>query len=215
MMEHRTVSLADQIFDRLEKNILSGAYARGEVFTEMRLSSELGVSRTPIREALRRLEQEHLIEISTKGAVIIGISKKDIMDMYEIRVRTEGLAAKWAAETITEEGKKELSDIVELQEFYTGKKDADNIKNMDSHFHETIYRLSGSTALYDTLLPLHKKVIKYRKASVQNSSRAFQSVKEHRAICDAIISGNAELAEALTIQHIKNARDNIMNTAKD
>ncbi len=214
-MEHRTVSLADQIFEQLEKNILTGAYARGEIFTEMHLSEQLGVSRTPIREALRRLEQEHLIEVSTKGAVIIGISQKDICDMYEIRIRTEGLASKWAAQTISDEGKKELSDIVELQEFYTEKNDADNIKNMDSKFHEAVYRLSGSTALYDTLHPLHKKVIKYRKASVQNSSRAHQSIKEHRAICEAIISGNGELAELLTIQHIKNARDNIVKDAVD
>ncbi len=214
-MEHKTISLADQIFEQLEKNILTGTYARGEVFTEMHLSEMLGVSRTPIREALRRLEQEHLIEVSTKGAVIIGISKKDICDMYEIRIRTEGLASKWAAETMTEEGKKELCDIVELQEFYTEKGDADNIKNMDSKFHEAVYRLSGSTALYDTLYPLHKKVIKYRKSSVQNSGRAVQSVKEHRAICDAIVSGNADLAELLTIQHITNARDNIVKNAKE
>ncbi len=214
-MEHRTVSLADQIFEQLEKNILTGAYARGEIFTEMHLSEQLGVSRTPIREALRRLEQEHLIEVSTKGAVIIGISQKDICDMYEIRIRTEGLASKWAAQTISDEGKKELSDIVELQEFYTEKNDADNIKNMDSKFHEAVYRLSGSTALYDTLYPLHKKVIKYRKASVQNSGRAHQSIKEHRAICEAIVAGNGDLAELLTIQHIKNARDNIVKDTEE
>lgn len=214
-MEHKTISLADQIFDQLEKNILNGTYARGEIFTETHLSEQLGVSRTPIREALRRLEQEHLIEMSTKGAVIIGITKKDICDMYEIRIRTEGLASKWAAEVISEEGKKELCDIVELQEFYTEKADADNIKNMDSKFHETVYRLSGSTALYDTLHPLHKKVIKYRKASVQDTGRAYQSVKEHRAICDAIVSGNADLAELLTIQHIKNARDNIEKAERE
>lgn len=214
-MEHKTISLADQIFEQLERNILSGVYARGEIFTETHLSEQLGVSRTPIREALRRLEQEHLIDVSTKGAVIIGISKKDICDMYDIRIRTEGLASKLAAENITDDGKKELLDIVELQDFYVEKGDADNIKNMDSKFHEAIYMLSGSTAIYDTLHPLHKKVIKYRKASVQNSGRAAQSVEEHKAICNAIIQGNAELAESLTIQHIKNAKDNIEKTAKD
>ena len=135
--------------------------------------------------------------------------------MYEIRLRTEGLASKWATEVITEEGKKELCDIVELQEFYTEKCDADNIKNMDSKFHEALYRLSGSTALYDTLYPLHKKVIKFRKSSVQHTSRAVQSTKEHRAICDAIVSGNSDLAELLTIQHIRNARDHIDSISRD
>ena len=91
-MEHRTVSLADQIFAELESNILTGVYSRGDVFTEMNLAEKLGVSRTPIREAIRRLEQEHLVEISTKGIVIVGISQKDILDMYEVRLRIEGLA---------------------------------------------------------------------------------------------------------------------------
>lgn len=212
-MEHKTVSLADQIFEQLEHEILTGVYSRGEIFTEISLSEKLGVSRTPIREAMRRLEQERILEITSKGAVVIGISEKDIRDMYEIRVRTEGLAAKMAAENITEKGKKELSDIVELQEFYTEKGDADNIKNMDSKFHEALYRLSESTVLFDTLHPLHKKVMKYRKASVQNSSRAKNSSSEHRRIFDAIASGNGALAEELTIKHIKNARDHILKNA--
>ena len=132
-MEHRIVSLADQIFAELEKNILTGVYAIGEVFTEMSFSEKLGVSRTPVREAIRRLEQERLVEVTTKGIVIRGITPKDISDMYEIRLRTEGLASRWVAETISEDVKKELCDIVDLQEFYTAKKDAENIKDMDSY----------------------------------------------------------------------------------
>ena len=214
-MDHKITSLADQIFEELEKNILAGIYSRGELFTESKLSEMLGVSRTPIREALRRLEQEHLIELSTKGAKIIGISKSDILDMYEIRLRIEGLASKRVAETIDEAGKKELLDIIELQEFYTAKKDADNIKNMDSKFHEAVYRLCGSTALFEVLHLLHRKVTKYRKASIQNSDRAFQSVKEHREIFDAIISGDGDLAEKITTMHVKNALNNISNTIKE
>lgn len=73
MIEHKTISLADQVFEHLENDILSGKYSRGESLTESKLSAELGVSRTPIREALRRLEQEHLIEESPKGMVVVGI----------------------------------------------------------------------------------------------------------------------------------------------
>ena len=214
-MEHKIHSLADQVFEQLEQKILTGEYSKGEVFTEMHLSKELGVSRTPVREALRRLEQEYLIELSTKGAKIIGISKKDILDMYEVRMRIEGLASRLVAEVISEEGKKELCDLVELQEFYTQKKNADSIKNVDSEFHDAVYRNSGSTVFYEILNSLHKKVVKYRKASIQNNERSYQSVKEHRAICDAIVSGDGDLAEKLTIEHIKNARENIINTVKE
>ena len=214
-MEHKTVSLADQIFMELENNILTGAYTIGEVFTETVFSEKLGVSRTPIREAIRRLEQEGLVEVTTKGVVIRGISKRDISDMYEIRIRTEGLASRWAANTISEDGKRELCDIVELQEFYTSKKDVDNIKNMDSKFHEIVYKNCGSIVLSDMLHQLHKKLIKYRKASVSNNERAFQSTKEHREILDAILAGNGELAEKLTVQHVENAKRNIEKTIKE
>ena len=85
MIEHKTVSLADQVFEHIETDILSGRYQRGEILTESKLSAELGVSRTPIREALRRLEQEHLIEESGKGSVVIGISESDLKDIFLIR----------------------------------------------------------------------------------------------------------------------------------
>ena len=214
-MEHKTVSLADQIFIEIENNILTGEYAIGDIFTETNFSEKLGVSRTPIREAIRRLEQERLVEVTTKGVVIKGISPKDVSDMYEIRIRTEGLASRWAANTISEEGKKELSEIVELQEFYTAKKDVDNIKNMDSKFHEVVYRNCESIVLSDMLSQLHKKLTKYRKAAVSDNERAFQSTKEHREILDAILSGDGDLAEKLTVQHIKNAAKNMKKAIKE
>ena len=80
-MEHRTVSLAEQVFERLENEILSGKFPRGTVLTEMNLVTELGVSRTPIREAIHRLEQEHVIETTTKGILILGVTKKDLRDI--------------------------------------------------------------------------------------------------------------------------------------
>ena len=92
------ISIADQVFEELERDILSGVYERGEILTEMQAQRELGVSRTPIREALRRLEQEHIIESTSKGARVIGISAQDIADIREIRLRLEGLASRWAAE---------------------------------------------------------------------------------------------------------------------
>ena len=88
-MEHRSISIADQIFDQLERDILAGKYARGEVISELGLSKQLGVSRTPIREAIRRLEQEDFLEESGRGAVVVGISREDMEDMYEIRSQIE------------------------------------------------------------------------------------------------------------------------------
>ena len=206
MIEHKSISLAEQVFERLETDILSGKYQPGEILTELKLVNDLGVSRTPIREALRRLEQEHIIEVSQKGILVLGVSQKDLEDILEIRTRIEGLAAYMAALNITDEQLAELREIVELQEFYVPKHDADRINVMDSKFHLLIYRFSGSVPLYDTLMPLHKKVLKYRKASVENEVRSTYSSKEHRAILEAIANHDAPLAEKYMMEHIANAK---------
>ena len=205
MIEHKTISLADQVFERLETDILSGKYAPGDVLTEMKLVVDLGVSRTPIREALRRLAQEHLIEISQKGILVIGVTKKDLADIMEIRLRVEGLAARECAKNITNEQLEQLRETLELQEFYVPKHDAIRINTMDSKFHELIYRFSGSVALYDTLIHLHKKVLKYRRISVENAKRSGTSSVEHRAIYEAIAAHDAERAELAMKNHIENA----------
>lgn len=209
MLEHKTVSLADQVFEHLENAILSGKYTRGEILTECKLGSELGVSRTPIREALRRLEQEHLIEETGKGSAVIGITEKDLEDIFLIREQIEGLAASMAAQNRTEEQLNELKEVLELQEFYLEKQDAERIKHMDNKFHLALYKLSGSMAFYDTLVPLHKKVQKYRKAAVERPSRAVASVREHRMIFEAIAAGDAEKAMQYSKEHVKKARAHI------
>lgn len=214
MNHHKSLSLGDIVFEKLENDILSGLYPYGEVLTEGRLSEELSVSRTPIREALRRLEQEHLIRETNKGSVVLGITKADIADIYDIRLRLEGLAARYAAQQATPEDIQQLTHIVELQEFYTQKQDAEHIKAMDNDFHQCLYRLSQSAVLADTLLPLHKKAQKYRKTSVSDGSRANQSVGEHRAIMEAILNKDPDAAEKRTVEHILNAKESILNRRK-
>ena len=103
-----------------------------------------------------------------------------------------------------------IREALEFQEFYLGKQDPDRIKSMDSRFHETIYKMSGSTIFYDVLMPLHKKILKYRKASVTDSSRAAASVAEHRAIYEALLARDAKLAEKLISEHLSNAYNHIV-----
>lgn len=213
MIEHKTISLADQVFEHLERDILSGKYQRGEILTELKLSAELGVSRTPVREALRRLAQEHIIEETSKGITVIGINEEDLRDIFDIRERLEGTAARLAALRHTDEQLAQLKEALDLQEFYYKKSDPEQIKQMDNRFHELVYRLSGSMTFYDTLIPLHKKVQKYRRASVENHSRAEASVKEHRAVFEAIAAKDADAAELQMTKHIHNAYTHI--TGKD
>ena len=215
MNQFKTTSLADQIFERLENDIIQGVYPRGEILTELRLAEELGVSRPPIREALRRLEQERLIESAGKGSVVLGITETDLLDIMTIRERVEGVAAYYAAQNITPEGIKELSDIVDLQEFYFSRKDAAHLHQVDDRFHDAICQLSNRNVLIDTLLPLLRKTRRYRKLSLENWDRTSNTKQEHYAIYQAIVSGNAPLAEELTAKHISNAKAHMMKGMKN
>ncbi len=208
-MEFKTVSLADQVFEKLENDIIHGVYARGEILTELKLVEALGVSRTPIREALRRLEQERLIAEDRKGSVVLGITEEDLLDIMNIRQRIEGLAAYYATKNLTEAGRRELLHIVGLQDHYFESGDMERMRQIDDEFHEAVCRLSGRTVINDTLVPLHRKTRRYRRIAIEDRARAVVTRQEHRAICDAILSGDAELAEQLSVRHIVNAREHM------
>ena len=214
MKSFRTASLADQVFDKLENDIIQVIYKRGELLTELKLVEQLGVSRTPIREALRRLEQERLIEDSGKGSKVLGITEDDLLDIMTIRERVEGVAAYYAALNITPQDKQELTHLVDLQEFYYEKGDAERLRQVDDQFHDAICILSGRTVLTDTLLPLHRKTRRYRRAALEDRSRTSHTMKEHREMYEAIMSGDAELAMELTTQHIKNAKEHMIGGNK-
>lgn len=210
MADFKSVSLADQVFEKLENDIITGFYPRGEILTELKLVEQLGVSRTPIREALRRLEQERLIADSGKGSIVLGITEEDLLDIMNIRQRIEGLAAYYAAQNMTEEGRQKLTHIVDLQEFYHEKGDADRLQQVDDEFHDMICELSGRTVLMDTLIPLHRKTRRFRRISMQDKSRTVKTKVEHRAIYDALMAADADRAMDLTTQHIANAKDHMI-----
>lgn len=210
MREHKNISIADQIFEQLERDILSGKYPRSTVLSELGLSKELGVSRTPVREAIRRLEQEDILEECGKGMIVVGITPEDMQDMFEIRLAVEGEAVRRAARNISDEQLGRLREILDLQRFYSekgGENSSDQIKNMDSRFHEILYLASNSRPYIRTLLPLHKRMMKMRKASVSKHSRAMQSLEEHEAIYDALLRRDPDAAEKAVLTHTRNARE--------
>ena len=206
MKQFKTTSLADQVFDKLENDIIQGVYPKGEILTELKLVEQLGVSRTPIREALRRLEQEHLIEDAGKGSRVIGISEDDVKDIMEIREKIEGLASYYATINLTPEGLSELSHIVDMMDFFYAKWDPEHLRRADDDFHECICRLSRRSVIKDTLIPLHRKTRRYRRVAMEDKQRATCTLQEHHEIFEAIKAGNAELARDLSATHIVNAK---------
>ena len=211
-VDSNLLSLEERVFATLEEDILTGKFARGDSLGEKMLSERLGVSRTPVRSALARLAEEGLIEsVANKGAVVIGITKEDIVDIYHIRMRLEGLASLIAASKITSEGLAELLESVELSEFYIKKNNTEKLKELDSEFHEAIYRATENKPLCKTLSELHRKIKTYRKLSLTVPGRLERSVAEHREIYEAIAQRNGELADTLTSLHVKRALDNMLS----
>ena len=211
-VDSNLLSLEERVFATLEEEILTGKLTRGESLGEKMLSERLGVSRTPIRSARARLSEEGLIKsVVNKGAVVIGITKEDIVDIYHIRMRLEGLASLIAANKITPEALGELLESVELSEFYIKKNNTEKLKELDSEFHETIYRATENKPLCKTLSELHRKIKTYRKLSLTVPGRLERSVAEHREIYEAIAAGNGELADKLTSLHVKRALDNMLS----
>lgn len=210
-VETQTGSLRGKVFIQLQNNILNGVYQPGDNLIETKLSEELGVSRTPIREAIRQLELEGLVQsIPNKGAIVKGISAQDIEDIYTIRMLIEGLAARWAAEKITEEELKELKEAVDLEEFYTAKNDVSHLLLFDSKFHDIIFKASKSKPLMHTLSTFHHYVQRARNVSLNNPERAQLVLEEHKDILQAIMEHDAEKAERLTTLHVRNASVNLL-----
>lgn len=204
-------SLRGRVFSRLREDILSGKYEENEELREVAIGEELGVSRTPVREAFRQLELEGLIRIvPNKGAYVTGISEKDVKDIYMIRSRLEGLAARWATEHITEEQLEEMEENIYIAKFHAQKGHLEQMAELDNRFHEIMYEASGSKMLEHQLRDFHQYVLRVRKKTLSSANRGPQSNLEHEQIMNAIKAKNADLAEQLAHQHMINAYENMV-----
>ena len=205
-------SLSSRVFHTIRENILSGQYTTDEELKEKTIGEELGVSRTPVREALRQLELEGLVTIiPNKGAYVVGISRKDIRDIYEIRSRLEGLCARWTANNITKEQLDELEENIYLSDFHSAKGNTEQVVELDNKFHEILYNASGSRELRHVLLDFHHYVQRVRKITLAVPARAAGSNEEHRKIVEALKLHDAEEAEKLANEHMMNTIRNMDN----
>lgn len=210
MTGQREYSLSGRVFQKLRENILKGVYQENDELREITIGEELGVSRTPVREALRQLELEGLVEIiPNKGAYVRGITAGDVKDIYVMRSLLEGLCARWATEHITEEQLSKMEEVILLSEFHLKEALPDQVVRLDSRFHEILYEASDSKMMYHVLSDFHKYVQMARKDSVMKKERAAQSIREHKAILNAIREKDADRAERLANEHMKNVIENL------
>ncbi len=204
-------SLRGRVFHKLREDILSGKYEEHEELKEVAIGEELGVSRTPVREAFRQLELEGLIQIiPNKGAYVTGITQKDVQDIYMIRSLLEGLCARWATEHITKEQMEEMEENIYLAKFHAQKGHLDQLAELDNRFHDIMYEACDSKMLEHQLKDFHQYVLRVRKRTLNNATRGPKSNEEHEQIMEAIKAGDADLAEKLANQHMINAYENMV-----
>lgn len=204
-------SLRGRVFRKLREDILGGKYQENDELKEAAIAEELGVSRTPVREAFRQLELEGLIRIvPNKGAYVTGISASDVADIYEIRSLLEGLCARWATKKITKEKIEELEEIILLSEFHLSKEHYDQLIELDNRFHMQLYEACESKMLIHLLKDFHQYVQRQRQQTLSNHARSAAAVAEHKSIMEAMRDGDAALAEKLADEHICNAYKNMV-----
>ena len=192
-------SLRGRVFHKLREDILSGKYQEHEELKEVAIGEEMGVSRTPVREAFRQLELEGLIQIiPNKGAYVTGITL------------LEGLCARWATEHITKEQMEEMEENVYLSKFHAQKGHLEQLAELDNRFHDILYEACDSKMLEHQLKDFHQYVLRVRKKTLASANRGPKSNEEHEQIMEAIKAGNADLAEQLAHQHMINAYDNMV-----
>jgi GntR family transcriptional regulator, rspAB operon transcriptional repressor len=203
------MALSTDLFTSLRKDILQGKLHQGEKLTEQQICDEYNVSRTPVREAFRQLELEGFIEtIPNRGAFVVGFSKQDILDMYELRKSYEVLAVKWAIERISKEEYEKLEEAFEFMEFYTQKNDYEKMLNINMNFHELIYKASHNRMLYHILSSYQLYIKQSKTTGRKEASSGYleEILEEHRAIFEAFKNKTIDAGIVAVSRHLDNAK---------
>lgn len=208
--------LRDVVFNTLREAILRGDLEAGERLMELQLASKLGVSRTPIREAIRMLEQEGLaITIPRKGAIVAGMTEKDMQDVLEIREALEELSVQVACDKIKEEGIKKLAENKRLFEQSLETKNIKRMAEADVAFHDVIYQATDNPKLVNMLNNLREQMYRYRVEYLKDEENYKELLKEHEAIYDGIVRRDKQAVTSMIRKHISNQVDAVKNIIRE
>ena len=197
--------LSRNLYTRLMEDILSGKLKNGDKLTEQRICDEYRVSRTPVRESLRQLEADGLVEnIPNRGAFVTRLSSQDIGDIFALRESAEILAVRWAIERITEEELAKLTETFEFMTFYTKKNDATRMLSINMAFHKIIYEATHNRMLRRQL-STYQMFLKHSVPVIYYSIEQLEELlEEHRAIFSAFRNHDPEAGELAMRAHLKN-----------
>jgi DNA-binding GntR family transcriptional regulator len=205
-------TLRKKVLDYLREKILSGAMCPDERLIETKIAREIGVSRTPVREALHGLEQERLVKaIPRVGYVVTRMQKEEVEEICEIRVAIEGLAIRRAIEREQKQLSKDMRKNILRQRSEISKGNLRAYVELDAQFHEVSAVLSGSSRLLDMVLMLRRHMLRFRIQALYIIETALKSLKGHERILEAVEKGDSKAAVAVLEQHLKSAKDDVLH----
>ncbi len=203
--------LREVVYETLRDAIRSGSLPPGERLMEIQLAEELGVSRTPVREAIRKLELERfVVMLPRRGTYVANLSLKDINEVFEIRAALDGLAAGLAAERITEEELEQMERLLVEIADHIEQRDNQKIVETDEAFHDILYRASRNERLVGIIYNLREQFTRFRSVSINYPGRLQNTLEEHRQVVEAIAQRNVEVAQQKAREHIENAEQTLL-----
>lgn len=209
--EDQYLPLRETVYKRLRKRILTGELKPGERLMEIHLANEMDVSRTPIREAIRKLELEGLVRIIPRsGAQVASISEKELRDVLELRRGLEAFSSKLACTRITDEQKEALRKAERNFARVAGSETPAEIAAADVDFHEIIFQATGNKRLIDIMHQLADQVYRYRYEYIKDDTNYGTLVEEHHALTEAILNGDEEEAARISGIHIDRQEQGIL-----
>lgn len=203
--------LRDVVFNTLRQAILTGELKPGERLMEIHLADRLGVSRTPIREAIRKLELEGLVVmIPRKGAQVARITEKNLKDVLEVRRALDMLAVKLACSRMDDEYKKQLREACDEFARVVKNNNTKDITEADVRFHDIINKATGNDRLIQLVNNLAEQMYRYRLEYIKDAAYHNRLVAEHEEIYSAIMDGDEERAAKAVVLHIDNQEETII-----
>lgn len=208
--------LREVVCETLRDAIRSGVLQPGERLMEIQLAEELGVSRTPVREAIRKLELEgYVIMIPRRGTYVASLSIRDINEVFEIRTTLDSLASGLAAERITDEELERMQRLLVAIGSYIEEGNMEKIVEADTEFHDILYQASRNTRLVGIIVNLRDQLTRYRRTSMAVPGRLQETLAEHRRIVDAIAQGNVEEAQQAAEYHMEKSEQTLLKSMEE
>jgi DNA-binding GntR family transcriptional regulator len=207
--KNNTIPAREKVYQYVKSNVLSGNLNPGERLTEEHLAGQLGVSRTPVREALHKLEQEGLIkQLETRGFCVSQDTKDEIEELFDIRASLEGYALRLSCKDISEETLEQLNGFIEKAEDAFKRKSTDEIFKYNTQFHDTLYSLiAHKRRFYSLIANMREYVLRYRKDTLHYLNAARRTIDGHRKIILALRLKDPDVCEWVMRKHIEEAKE--------